>query len=359
MEEMRGRGGSPSTCETSRDAAASSSRRTDDASLRVAVDLERAMVGSSRAMRELRARIARYAASDHPVLITGETGTGKDVAARVLHDAGPRASAPYVPVNAGALRGPLAADALFGHERGSFTGAQSSRAGALEEAGSGTLLLDEVGDLCLEVQPQLLRVLEERRFRRIGGHETLSFRARVLSATHRDVTDPAVLRSDLFQRLGVLVLRLPPLRERLEDVPELIECAQRSLPRALEMTKASMSILKAHRWPGNVRELFNFLARVAVETDDRLITPDTLVPLLLPATTSHERMPDGGPPSLADAVSQVPRALQMLPFHERQAQLRRALAKAGVSCARTPEEAAESLGLDPRTLRRHLKPVPR
>jgi DNA-binding NtrC family response regulator len=220
-------------------------------------------------MVALRAALQRAAQVDAPVLLCGETGTGKGAAARALHDASPRARAPFVVFDCAAVPPALVESELFGHERGAFTGADRQRRGCLERAGGGTLLLDELGDFPLSLQPRLLRALEDRTFSRVGGHARLPFRARVVAASQQDAwgaVQAGRLREDLYFRLAALTFALPPLRERDGDLPELVDAlAGRPLWGGLpEGVKAAWA---AHRWPGNVRELRNAVQRLQVYPD--------------------------------------------------------------------------------------------
>jgi DNA-binding NtrC family response regulator len=226
----------------------------------------RALIGSSAPMLAVWKAIGRAAASDAPVLVTGETGTGKELVARAIHQHSSRSKEPFVAVNLAALAPTLLEAELFGHEKGSFTGAAARKAGRLELAANGTLFLDEIGDLDLSLQTRLLRVLNDRRFERVGGGaEPLAFTARVISATHKPVRPGqpgATLREDLYYRLGVIEIALPPLRERKSDVPLLVANAlARTSARAV--SEEAMEALLAYRWPGNVRELSHVIERAA------------------------------------------------------------------------------------------------
>jgi len=219
------------------------------------------LIGPSVKMRELFARLARIARSPSSVLIEGETGTGKELVARALHDASPRAGRPFVVIDCGALPENLLDAELFGHARGAFTGAVEARAGAIESAEGGTVFLDEVGELPLSVQPKLLRVLESRTVRRLGQNEHRPVDVRVLSATHRDLrtmVNSRAFREDLYFRLAVLPVRVPPLRERPGDI---IALAQHFLPKesAGSVTPQLLRDLVTRPWLGNVRELRNVL----------------------------------------------------------------------------------------------------
>ena len=238
-------------------------------------------VGPSLAMRSIFGVLERIAQTDATVLLEGETGTGKDVIARSIHAASPRKAQPFVVVDCGAVSYNLIESELFGHERGAFTGAVAARAGAFETAGTGTLFLDEVGDLPLEVQPKLLRVLESREFRRVGGNRSLKNEARIVAATKRSLKDEVErgkFREDLYFRLAVVPITVPPLRVRREDVPALVDhflvAAKKRDPRVADITIGSetRNALAAHDWPGNVRELRNVLDRalyVAAGSGDR------------------------------------------------------------------------------------------
>ncbi|HEU4427625.1 MAG TPA: sigma 54-interacting transcriptional regulator [Myxococcota bacterium] len=227
------------------------------------------LLGESSAMRELRARIARLAPLPTPVLLLGETGTGKTLAAEELHRLSRRPH-PLAVLDCGALAPGLAESELFGAERGAFTGADARRAGALERAGRGTLLLDEVGELPLALQPRLLRALGARRFARLGGSESLALEARVVAATNvalGDAVERGAFRADLFHRLAVVTLTLPPLRERPGDLAALVAAglarAARTLGCAAPVFDASfVAQLARHAWPGNVRELEHALERL-------------------------------------------------------------------------------------------------
>ncbi len=247
----------------------------------------RSLIGSSAPMLAVWKAIGRAASTDAPVLVTGETGTGKELVARAIHEHSSRARAPFVAVNLAALAPTLLEAELFGHEKGSFTGATSRKAGRLELAGEGTLFLDEIGDLDLSLQTRLLRVLNDRRFERVGGgNESLTFSARIIAATHKPVrpTEPnATLREDLYYRLAVIEIALPPLRERRSDIPLLVANAlSRSTARAV--SEEAMAALLAYGWPGNVRELTHVIDRAAAMCGGEVIDlPD------LPATVREAK----------------------------------------------------------------------
>src|SRR5215470_14554505 len=222
--------------------------------------------GRAPVMRRLLLSVERAAQSDAAVLLVGESGTGKEVIARALHDLGPRAKGPFVTVDCGALSPTLVASELFGHERGAFTGADRQHLGAFERAGGGTIFLDEIGELPAALQSNLLGVLERRRFRRLGGKQEISTDVRVVSATHRDLraeVNSGTFRLDLYYRLAVVVMKVPPLRERADDVPLLVEHFLRECghagPVGELISPAAMHALMHHHWPGNVRELRNLI----------------------------------------------------------------------------------------------------
>jgi transcriptional regulator with GAF, ATPase, and Fis domain len=223
------------------------------------------MVGKSPAMREIFGLIERIAPTDATVLIEGETGTGKDMIARTLHLLSPRAEKPFIVVDCGAVAGTLIESELFGHEKGAFTGAVSARQGAFELASGGTVFLDELGELSLDLQPKLLRVLEQRELRRVGGTKTIKVDLRVIAATRKDLrseVEKGKFREDLFFRLNVVPITAPPLRERREDIPLLIDHMLAKLaPDGAQLSEATRAALMAHDWPGNVRELRNVIER--------------------------------------------------------------------------------------------------
>jgi transcriptional regulator with GAF, ATPase, and Fis domain len=222
-------------------------------------------IGASIGMRTIFAVLERIAPTDATVLLEGETGTGKDVLARAIWKESPRAGGPFVVVDCGAVSYSLIESELFGHERGAFTGAVASRQGAFELADGGTLFLDEIGELPLDVQPKLLRVLETREFRRVGGNKTLHSSVRVIAATKRDLkreVGGGKFREDLYFRLAVVPVTVPPLRSRREDVAALVgHILKASDAGDLTLSSESLQALAAHDWPGNVRELRNVLER--------------------------------------------------------------------------------------------------
>lgn len=234
------------------------------------------LIGRSEKMRLLFTKIRKVALSDNTVLIWGETGTGKELVARAIHDLSPRAQEPYVVINCGAISANLIESELFGHEKGAFTGAQNRHAGAFEQAQGGTLFLDEVGELPLDLQPKLLRVLENRTIRRVGGDVDIPVNVKVIAATHRNLAEhvrQGKFREDLYFRLYILPLIIPPLRHRPEDIALLAEhfTAQASADDPKILSPLALRRLSEHNWPGNVRELRNVILRSLVFCENRTI----------------------------------------------------------------------------------------
>ena len=242
------------------------------------------LLGQSEPMEQLRGLIARVARSQAPVHISGESGTGKELVARLIHLSGPRADGPFVAVNCGAIPGELMESELFGHKRGSFTGAVADKQGLIETAEGGTLFLDEVADLPLHMQVKLLRVIQEKTLRQVGGTGEVSVDVRLLSATHKDLAELVALgqfREDLFYRINVIEIRVPALRQRASDIPELAEQILRRLSRraggpAIGITPDALELLQGHDYPGNVRELENVLERATTLSADGQIRPEDI-----------------------------------------------------------------------------------
>jgi two-component system response regulator PilR (NtrC family) len=246
------------------------------------------ILGSSASIREVRQVVEKVAPTRTTVLVTGESGTGKEVVARAIHDAGDRRDEPFVAINCGAIPEGLIESELFGHEKGSFTGAGEAKAGLFEVAGSGTLFLDEVGDLPPPVQVKLLRALQERKIRRVGGSADLLVSARIVAATNRDLADEVKagrFREDLYYRLNVIQIRMPPLRERREDVPLFVDLFLRRFAEEQGrpvpgLTPEARQQLTSYAYPGNVRELANVLERAVTLCDGATIDVMTLPPAL-------------------------------------------------------------------------------
>lgn len=241
------------------------------------------LIGRSPAMQEIYRVLARLMGTDLTVMITGESGTGKELVARALHDYGKRRGGPFVAINMAAIPRELIESELFGHEKGAFTGATMRSTGRFEQAQGGTLFLDEIGDMPLEAQTRLLRVLQEGEYTTVGGRTPIKTDVRIVAATHRDLRTlirQGLFREDLFYRLNVVPIRLPPLRERTEDVPALVrhflnQAAQQGLPHK-SVDNAAMDRLKRYRWPGNVRELENMVQRLAALYSQEIISLDVI-----------------------------------------------------------------------------------
>jgi two-component system nitrogen regulation response regulator GlnG len=243
-----------------------------------------AIVGSCPAMQEVYKAIGRVADQTFPVLITGESGTGKELVARAIYQHGPRAKAPFLALNCAAIPEALLESELFGHEKGSFTGAERCRIGRFEQANGGTLLLDEIGDMPLPAQAKVLRVLQEQAFERVGGSETIRTDVRLIAATHRNLkawSDDGKFRLDLYYRLGVFTIHLPPLRERGDDLELLARFYLRRLSRdlgreVLEVAPEALERLRAYTWPGNMRELQSVLKQALLRAHGPVMLPEFL-----------------------------------------------------------------------------------
>jgi sigma-54 specific flagellar transcriptional regulator A len=241
------------------------------------------LVGESAAIVEVRRLITQVAPSDASVIITGPSGSGKELVARAVHASSGRAGAAYVPVNCGAIPRELLESELFGHEKGAFTGAVNQRFGRFEEAHEGTLFLDEIGDMPADMQVKLLRVLEERKVQRVGGRGEVAIDARIISATHRDIDeaiDEQRFREDLFYRLAVFPIYIPALAERREDIPLLVRAFLRRKT-DVRLNRSAIDRLMLHGWPGNVRELRNLLERASILHPDQTIGAEEVDALLV------------------------------------------------------------------------------
>ena len=276
--------------------------------------------GTSRPMRDVHRLIEQVAPFDTNVLILGESGTGKEMVARHIHELSARAGQPFVPVNCGAIPADLLESELFGHEKGAFTGALSTRLGRFEFAEGGTLFLDEIGDMSLQMQVKLLRVLQERSFERVGSNKTIHCNVRIIAATHRDL-EAAIgngrFREDLYYRLNVFPIQMPPLRDRLEDLPVLIDhLVQRQgqiAGRHIRLDREAMNCLARNRWPGNVRELSNLLERLAILYPGQTVTPADLPERYrLKGTTEWFGGGRAAPKSAEKGVSVSPELLEEL-----------------------------------------------
>jgi formate hydrogenlyase transcriptional activator len=304
-----------------------------------------AIVGDSPALRRVLALAAQVAPTDSTVLIQGETGTGKELVARAIHDRSPRRERPLVRINCAALPRDLVESELFGHEKGAFTGAVQQRRGRFELADGGTLLLDEVGELPLEAQAKLLRVLQEHEFERVGGARSLRADVRVIAATNRDLQAQVAaggFRSDLYYRLNVFPIAMPPLRERRDDIPRLVQHfatkAARKLGKTLEgIAPAFIEQASAYDWPGNIRELENLIERAMIMSDGTRLDATELFSKASPSDKAS-------PAAQADAtLEEIERA------HIRRVLERTRWAIEG------ERGAARLLGLNPSTLRGRLR----
>ena len=237
------------------------------------------IVGSSTALESVLAEVERVAPTDSTVLVLGETGTGKELIARAIHNISPRCGRPFVKLNCAAIPFDLLESELFGHEKGAFTGAVAQRVGRFEMADTGTLFLDEIGDLPLALQPKLLRVLQEQEFERLGSGRTHRINVRLVAATHRDLAQMVArneFRSDLYYRLNVFPVLVPPLRERRDDIRQLVlhfvEVFSRRMGKRIEqIPQATMDAFSAYDWPGNVRELQNLVERAVIRSDNGVL----------------------------------------------------------------------------------------
>src|SRR5579883_3437412 len=244
------------------------------------------MIGQSLAMRRVMSLIEQVAPSSDSVIIIGESGTGKELVARTIHELSPRRNGPYVAINCAAMPETLMESELFGHERGAFTGADRRREGCFELANGGTLLLDEITEMKIDLQAKLLRVIEEQKLRRLGGTSEISLDVRVLAASNRNLEDAlrdGALREDLYYRLNVFTIELPPLRDRPEDIPDLVEHFIREFSEADSrpakgVNNEAFEVLRSYRWPGNVRQLRNVIQRALIVSSGALIEADDLPP---------------------------------------------------------------------------------
>jgi two-component system nitrogen regulation response regulator GlnG len=328
------------------------------------------MIGRSAAMQEVYRLLARVVPTELPVLILGESGTGKELVARALHDLGSRASGPFVAINMAAIPRELIESELFGHERGAFTGAAAQREGRFAQAARGTLFLDEIGDMPMEAQTRLLRVLQSGEFSSVGSARATKTDVRVVSATHQDLArrvEAGVFRQDLFYRLNVVPIRLPPLRARAQDVPELAThflCAAAAdgLP-SKRLDAGAIEALSAHSWPGNIRELENLMRRLAAVAREEVLSGATIRAALaetgVPAATIAAG--EGGLAAAIDAWAQrlfgeYPGGLPPDGLIERAlAEIEpRILAHALMATGGNQVRAARLLGLNRNTLRKKL-----
>jgi len=339
----------------------------------VPVDDERLpLIGRSPAMQEIYRTLARLMSTDLSVMISGESGTGKELVARALHDYGKRRNGPFVAINMAAIPRELIESELFGHERGAFTGATQRSAGRFEQAAGGTLFLDEIGDMPIEAQTRLLRVLQEGEYTTVGGRTPIRADVRIVAATHHDLRrliQQGLFREDLFYRLNVVPIRLPPLRERPEDVAELAnhflaEAASEGLPHKV-LENDALERLRQHRWPGNVRELENLVRRLAALYSQESIGADVINAELSEASPRDAANAPSERESLSDAVDRhireyfaahqdrlPPAGLYDRILHE----IERPLLSLTLTATRGNQvKAAELLGLNRNTLRKKIR----
>jgi two-component system nitrogen regulation response regulator NtrX len=312
------------------------------------------------AMRRVMAQVERVAASESRVCILGETGTGKELVARTIHERSPRSAEPFVTLNCAAVPAELIESELFGHEKGSFTGASGRHVGKFEQADQGTIFLDEIGDMPLSMQAKLLRVLEEGEVERIGGDKPVAVNVRVVVATHRDLearVREEKFRQDLFHRIYVFPLVLPPLRDRRDDIPALIEhfagqvCAQNSW-KPVPFTPEAIATLQSHPWPGNVRELRNMVERLmllATEGQVDLATVQVAMPKASAGGGSAPTALGSGP--LSDRVQSYERDVILAELKRNHHNMSAAAKSLGLERSHLYKKA-EQLGIDLRALRR-------
>jgi DNA-binding NtrC family response regulator len=317
------------------------------------------IVWKGEAMRRVMAQVDRVAASESRVCIFGETGTGKELVARTIHERSPRAAGPFVTLNCAAVPAELIESELFGHEKGSFTGASGRHIGKFEQADQGTIFLDEIGDMPLNMQAKLLRVLEEGEVERIGGDKPITVNVRVVVATHRDLearVREEKFRQDLFHRIHVFPLLLPPLRERRDDIPALVDhfaaqvCAQNGW-KPVPFTADAMEELQSHPWPGNVRELRNMVERLMLLAKDGQVDVET-VQLALPKTSSAVATSGTtGAGALADRVQAFEREVILAELKRSHQNMSLAAKTLGLERSHLYKKA-EQLGIDLRAMRR-------
>jgi two-component system response regulator PilR (NtrC family) len=320
------------------------------------------LIGESAPMRQLRELVARVARSQAPVYISGESGTGKELVARLIHDSGPRSSGPFVPVNCGAIPGELMESELFGHKKGSFTGAVADKKGLVQAAEGGTLFLDEVADLPLHMQVKLLRVIQEKAVRPVGESLEQPVDVRILSATHKKLADLVAqgkFREDLFYRINVIELRVPALRERGDDIASLVaavvpKLAARAGLETPRVTPAALELLRSYAFPGNVRELENILERAVTLSANGAIDVDDIE--LRRSTQSEVSCTDITSGAAGDSlpVDQPLRAAAGLPRQLEDAE-RAAIVKALEQTRYNKTAAAKLLGMSFRALRYRTK----
>jgi two-component system, NtrC family, nitrogen regulation response regulator GlnG len=336
------------------------------------------LIGRSPAMQEIYRVLARLTQTDLTVTINGESGTGKELVARVLHNFGKRKHGPFVALNMAAIPRELIESELFGHEKGAFTGAMQRATGRFEQAEGGTLFLDEIGDMPMEAQTRLLRVLQEGEYMTVGGRTPIKSNVRIVAATHRDLMaqiQQGLFREDLYYRLNVVPLRLPPLRERMDDIGDLARHFLRQAAKSglgdKSIATAAVDRLKAHSWPGNVRELENFIRRLAALRSEDVLTADLVTAELAAQAPPVEMRRTGsslhsGPAAglseaverhLADYFASFGKALPPVNLYDRiLAEVERPLFIAALAATHGNQiKAADLLGLNRNTLRKRIR----
>ncbi|MDX6805360.1 nitrogen regulation protein NR(I) [Terrihabitans rhizophilus] len=331
------------------------------------------LVGRSPAMQDIYRVLARLMQTDLTVMISGESGTGKELVARALHDYGKRRGGPFVAVNMAAIPRDLIESELFGHEKGSFTGAQARSTGRFEQAEGGTLFLDEIGDMPMEAQTRLLRVLQQGEYTTVGGRTPIKTNVRIVAASNKDLKiliQQGLFREDLFFRLNVVPIRIPPLRERAEDVPDLVRhffaMVEREGLAHKQIDAAALETMKRYRWPGNVRELENLIRRLAALYPQDVITAHIVeTELAEPATTSQPAESTGGPDEMSASVERFLASYfsqfgEALPppglYHRVLREIEQPLLGAALVATRGNQiRAAELLGLNRNTLRKKIR----
>ena len=322
------------------------------------------IVWTGEAMRRVMAQVERVAASESRVCIFGETGTGKELVARTIHERSPRASGPFVTLNCAAVPAELIESELFGHEKGSFTGASGRHIGKFEQADQGTIFLDEIGDMPLNMQAKLLRVLEEGEVERIGGDKPVTVNVRVVVATHRDLearVREEKFRQDLFHRIHVFPLLLPPLRERRDDISALVEhfgaqVGAQNGWKPIPFTDETIRVLQSHSWPGNVRELRNMVERLMLLATDGqvdLTTVQMALPTISAGTASARAEVGSG--TLAERVQSFEREVILAELKRSHQNMSLAAKTLGLERSHLYKKA-EQLGIDLRAMRREQEP---
>lgn len=336
-----------------RNAIAMNALKTENKQLKSSYLSEEKMIGESDSIKLIKQTIAQSAVSDAKILITGDNGTGKELVARDIHRKSPRNARPFVEVNCAAIPDTLIESELFGHEKGSFTGALTKRKGKFESADGGTLFLDEVADMSLSAQAKVLRVIQEMRFERVGSEETQKVDVRIIAATNKDIKkeiSTGAFREDLFFRLNVVPIHVPPLSERREDIPLLIEHFIEHMMNTENITATAFSaeavkLLVEYNWPGNVRELKNFVERVTIMSEEEIISVKTASKFLnandgAPGKVSNPLTEQFSKMKLSDARDEFERILLLQKLEENDYNI---------------TKAAQSLGIYPSNLHGKIK----